>query len=132
MGSVRDGEPLPGICKTLTWEGKTYRLYVLQLENASISFFVEGGTIRMGTLAFSTPPTDLLPATSSLLLGHRNASLARLLAEFLAVRLRCLSLASVHCEGEADVGTGTALMELARAALTATGGLQSSGRGGSH
>jgi hypothetical protein len=55
---------------------------------------------KLGTLAIAVPkPRDLLePATSSILLGDKNAISARMFAEYLASRKEKIALVSIYLE----------------------------------
>ena len=76
--------------------GSTYSAILLEMENAYLFLLSEGGE-RLGTLAVSLPPKPGIigPPLSSILLGERNATLSRMLAERLAQKLRRLVLVSI-------------------------------------
>lgn len=89
---------------SLEREGKVHKVNLLQMENAVFAFCYEG-TMKIGTLAISTPGlTEGVVGTSSVLLGARYLIAARALAERLAAIFKKMSLVSLNTslsEGEA-------------------------------
>jgi len=75
---------------------KVFSAVLIETKNAYIMLLSEGEE-NLGTLAVSLPPRPGMigPPLSSVLLGERNATLARLLAERLAKSLRKMVLVSV-------------------------------------
>ena len=106
----------PKIAKeTLSWRGKTLNVYLLELENAVVGFFSEGEEVRLGTLALALPrglPPSL--GSSSILLGHRNAGIARILAEYLSSKHGKMALISVFLRREAEIADQKSLLQLAK------------------
>jgi len=102
--------------ETLSRQGRTFTVYLLELENAVVSFFFEEEKFRLGTLALALPRTLQPPGlgSSSILLGHKNINIARILAEYLSSRYGKLSLASVFLQKEADFEGARNLLELAK------------------
>jgi len=84
------------IKEELVERNTTFLAVRIETENANQLFLSEGQD-RLGTLAVSIPqPKELLgPPLSSILLGDRNATAARLLAELLAHKTRKIALVSV-------------------------------------
>jgi len=76
--------------------GTTYSAILLEMKNACI-FLLSEGEERLGTLAVSLPPRPGMigPPLSSILLGERNVTLSRMLAERLAKRLERMVLVSI-------------------------------------
>ena len=76
--------------------GTTYSAILLKMKNAYI-FLLSEGEERLGTLAVSLPPRPGMvgPPLSSILLGERNVTLSRMLAERLAKRLGRMVLVSI-------------------------------------
>ena len=79
----------------------------LETKNASLILLSEGED-QLGTLAVAIPQTRKMigPPLSSILLGDRNAIIARILAERLAEKMKKISLVSVFTKtfGEREVG----------------------------
>lgn len=101
--------------ETLTRHGRTFNVYLLEAKNAVVCFFFEGD-FKLGTIAFALP-RGLQPSghgISNLLLGHRNANITRILAEYLASTYGKLSLVSVFLPEEGDLEGEKSLLELAK------------------
>lgn len=94
-------------------QGET-TFYAIRLEtrNANLLFLSEAED-QLGTLAVAMPPTEKMvgPPVSSILLGDRNAIVARLIAERLAQKTGKIGLASVFSKLN-DTETGTAFLKL--------------------
>jgi len=79
----------------------------LEMKNASLVILSEGED-QLGTLAVALPqaPKMIGPPLSSILLGDRNAMIARILAERLAQRTKKIALISVFTKtiNEREVG----------------------------
>jgi hypothetical protein len=69
---------------------------------------------KLGTLAIAVPkPRDLLgPASSSVLLGDKNAISARMFAEYLASRKEKIALVSIYLETIDEMRAQSILMKL--------------------
>ena len=69
---------------------------------------------KLGTLAIAVPkPRDLLgPASSSILLGDKNAISARMFAEYLASRKGKIALVSIYLEAIDEVRAQSIFMRL--------------------
>lgn len=69
---------------------------------------------KLGTLAIAVPrPKDLLgPATSSILLGDKNAISARMFAEYLASRKEKITLVSIYLEKMGEMQAQSIFMRL--------------------
>jgi len=69
---------------------------------------------KLGTMAIAVPkPKDLLgPATSSILLGDKNAISARMFAEYLASRKGKIALVSIYLERMGEVQAQSIFMRL--------------------
>ncbi len=77
----------------------------IETGNANVLFLSEADD-QLGTLAVAMPPTEKMvgPPVSSILLGDRNAMIARMMAERLAQKTGKLALASVFTKlGDQDV-----------------------------
>lgn len=81
-----------------------HKVTLLPLENAVLALFYEG-TIKIGTLAVSTPGLrEGGPGNSSVLLGGKYLIVARALAERVAATYNKMSIVSINTvltEGEA-------------------------------
>ena len=77
-------------------KGRIFSAVLVETKNAYIMLLSEGEE-SLGTLAVSLPqkPGMIGPPLSSILLGERNVTLARLLAERLAKTLNKIALVSV-------------------------------------
>ena len=69
---------------------------------------------KLGTMAIAVPkPKDLLgPATSSILIGDKNAISARMFAEYLASRKGKIALVSIYLERMGEVQAQSIFMRL--------------------
>jgi len=85
----------------------------LETKNASLLLLSEGED-QLGTLAVALPQSDKMlgPPVSSILLGDRNAIIARLIAERLAHKTGKLGLASVFTNKLSDPDAGTVFLKL--------------------
>ncbi|MCK4439919.1 hypothetical protein KAU85_02935 [Candidatus Bathyarchaeota archaeon] len=85
----------------------------LETENSCIVLLSENED-KLGTLAIAVPkPQDLLgPASSSILLGDRNAISARMFAEYLASRKEKIALVSVYLKTINETQGQSILMKL--------------------
>jgi hypothetical protein len=85
-------------------DGRVHKINLLQMDNAVLALCYEG-TIKIGTLAISTPGLrDGAVGTSSVLLGGKYLIAARALAERSAAIFNKMSLVSLNTtltEGEA-------------------------------
>ena len=100
--------------KSITLEGRTYTGYLMEMENAVLGFFYEGEAMRLGTLAIAIPtPQPLTRTTSTILLGHKNVNIARIVAEYLAAKKNKISLASIYLK-EADLACEKGLLTLVK------------------
>jgi hypothetical protein len=85
----------------------------LDTKNATLLLLSEGED-QLGTLAVALPQQNKMlgPPVSSILLGDRNAVIARLIAERLAHKTGKLGLASVFTTKLSDTDAGTAFLKL--------------------
>jgi ubiquinone biosynthesis protein UbiJ len=99
--------------ETITINGKHLTAYLVEFKNAIIGVFSEEEG-NFGTLALALPAYQHQPEVgrSTILLGHKNAALARILAENLAAKFGKISLSSVFLRLEGDLETGKALTNL--------------------
>lgn len=78
--------------------GRVFRLSLLELGNAVLTFFYEGN-MKLGTLAVALPGLgETHVTTSSILLGGKYLLSARALAEKVAGTFKKMSLSSVHVD----------------------------------
>lgn len=98
--------------KSVEREGRKFTVYYVEFENAVFGFFFEGENRRVGTVALATPKTSLTMASSTLIIGHKNANIARILAENLASKFRKIAFSSVFIYRENDIHTNRILLEL--------------------
>lgn len=85
----------------------TFSALRIETGNANLLFLSEAED-QLGTLAVAMPPTERMigPPISSILLGDRNAMIARMIAERLAQKTGKIALASVFTRlGDQDVAT---------------------------
>jgi len=85
----------------------------METKNACLILLSENED-KLGTLAIAVPkPRDLIgPASSSILLGDRNAISARMFAEHLASRKGKIALVSIYLETIDEMGAQSILMRL--------------------
>jgi len=85
----------------------------IEMKNAGITFLSEGED-RLGTLVVSIPQRHELigPPISSVLIGDRNITVARALAERLAERTKKIALISVFIRSLQEKEAGPLLLEL--------------------
>ena len=81
---------------------KKYVARLFKLDNALLVFFDEETDFRLGTLAFGMPDLGGMHHLSSVLLGEKNVSIARLLAERLSAFTKGMVLVSIHIASELD------------------------------
>ena len=86
---------------------------LVKMKNAYIMLLSEGEE-NLGTLAVSLPQKQAMigPPLSSILLGERNATLARLLAERLAGTVKKMALVSVFVISIDEKEAGPTLLRL--------------------
>jgi len=101
-----------------TEKGALFVATYLEVKNANLILLSEGDD-RLGTLAVAIPPAreKLGPPLSSLLLGDRNITIARLLAERLAGNTKKIALVSVFVKTMDETEAGPILLRLAEKAL---------------
>jgi hypothetical protein len=81
---------------SLERDGVIHKVSLLPLENAVLALFYEG-TIKIGTLAVSTPGLrEGGPGTSSVLLGGKYLISARALAERVSASYNKMSIVSIN------------------------------------
>lgn len=85
----------------------------METKNACLVLLSENED-KLGTLAIAVPkPKDLLgPASSSILLGDKNAISARMFAEYLASRKPKIALVSIYLETVDEMRAQSILMRL--------------------
>ncbi|UCE96143.1 MAG: hypothetical protein JSV51_00605 [Candidatus Bathyarchaeota archaeon] len=92
----------------------------LKTENAGLVLLSENED-RLGTLAASVPPAlDIRtqPFLSSILLGDRNTTTARMLAEHLASKTGKIGLVSIHLKTVDETKANPILMKLFKKVTT--------------
>jgi hypothetical protein len=95
-------------------EQNTHFLAVYMETKNSCLVLLSESEDKLGTLAIAVPqPQDLLgPASSSVILGDRNAISARMFAEFLASRMKKIALVSVYLRTIDEMQARSVLMKL--------------------
>jgi hypothetical protein len=90
----------------------------LETRNASLMLLSEGEE-QLGTLAVALPQEEKMagPPLSSILLGDRNVTTARILAERLAKTVNKIALVSVFIKTISETETGPILLKLFRNTL---------------
>ena len=85
----------------------------MEAKNACLILLSENED-KLGTLAIAVPkPKDLLgPASSSILLGDKNAISARMFAEYLASRKGKIALVSIYLEKMGETQAQSIFMRL--------------------
>jgi len=85
----------------------------METKNACLILLSENED-KLGTLAIAVPkPKDLIgPASSSILLGDKNAISARMFAEYLASRKGKIALVSIYLETIDEMRAQSILMRL--------------------
>ena len=104
---------LPHTSKSIKENDKTFYLHTIELENAILSFFFEEKE-RLGTLAIATPKNLESPGSSSIMLGYKNVTITRLLAELLAANSNKIAITFVFINTESDFSTNKILFKLAQ------------------
>jgi hypothetical protein len=94
-------------------DGKKVSGCLIKLENATVVLFDEKEQIRLGTLAAGIPDYGGEHFLTSVLLGERNESEARLLAEKVSVAVKGMALVSVHLEPLRGLDSLAPLIKLA-------------------
>ena len=98
--------------------GMLFAALYLNTRNASLMLLSEGED-QLGTLAVAIPQEEKMvgPPLSSILLGDRNVTTARVLAERLAKTMNKIALVSVFTKTFNETETGPILLELFRKIL---------------
>lgn len=104
---------LPQTSNSIKENGRTFYMHSIELENAILSFFFEE-KMRVGTLAIATPRTRETMGSSSIILGYKNSTITRLLAEHLAAKFNKIAITSVFIYAESDIHTNKILLKLAQ------------------
>jgi len=94
-------------------EGTKVNGFLIKLENATILLFDEKEEICLGTLAAGIPDLGGEHYLTSVLLGERNETEAKLLAEQVSVLDGGIALVSVHLEPLSGLNSLAPLMKLA-------------------
>lgn len=99
-------------------KGMLFFALYLGTKNASLILLSEGDD-RLGTLAVAIPqaPKMVGPPLSSILLGDRNVTIARVLAERLAAKMNKIALVSVFIETVDEWEAGPVLLKLVEKTL---------------
>ena len=95
-------------------EQNTHFLAVYMETKNSCLILLSENEDKLGTLAIAVPkPRDLLgPASSSVLLGDKNAISARMFAEYLASRKEKIALVSIYLETIDEMQAQSIFMKL--------------------
>ncbi len=93
---------------------KKFSAVVFHVENAVFAFFTEGKEPRLGTLAVALPlrREGVAPALSSILLGDRNQTITRILAERFVAVFNKIGLVSTFTETVEENVAGRIFMRL--------------------
>lgn len=99
-------------------KGMLFSALYLGTKNASLILLSEGDD-RLGTLAVAIPqaPKMVGPPLSSILLGDRNVTIARVLAERLAAKMNKIALVSVFIKTVDELEAGPVLLKLVEKTL---------------
>jgi hypothetical protein len=99
-------------------DGVLFLAVYLETRNASLILLSEGED-RLGTLAVAMPQEQRLvgPPVSSVLLGDRNVTVTRVLAEHLAKTMNKIALVSVFTKTVSERETGPILLRLVRKSI---------------
>jgi len=87
---------------------------MIKIENATMAFFDEKGSLKLGTLAVAMPQFEGKTCVSSILLGDRNQVITKVLAEYLARTFNGIVLVSTHLAEARESEIGPALLKLAQ------------------
>ena len=95
--------------------GVLFLAIYMETRNASLILLSEGED-QLGTLAVAIPPEQRTvgPPLSSILLGDRNVTTARVLAERLAKTMNKIALVSVFTKTVSEGEAGPVLLKLVR------------------
>jgi len=93
---------------------RKFSTFLFELENAVLAFFTEGRAPRLGTLAVALPlkMRSAEQALSSILLGERNQTVTRILAERLVTIFNKIALVSTFTETIDETKVGRIFMNL--------------------
>jgi hypothetical protein len=86
--------------------------YMLRMDNAVLILFDRKGSSRLGTLAVGIPGLYGVHQASSVLLGDKNAVLAKMLAERLSGATGKIALVSLHAEALSEEGGPAQIVKL--------------------
>ena len=95
-------------------EGDVHFLAVyMEINNACIVLLSEGED-QLGTLAVAIPPSaqTTTPSLSSVLIGDRNTTTARIFAERLAAKVNKIGLASIYLKAISEAEAAPVLLRL--------------------
>lgn len=112
----------------LSIEGINLLAMYLELGNAALVFISESSD-QLGTLAASVPTAKNLgsqPFLSSTLLGDRNITITRALAERLAAKTGKIGLVSVHLKSVNEAEATAAVMKLFKTVTSQPGSIKES------
>ncbi|MFQ6064388.1 MAG: hypothetical protein ACE5L6_02830 [Candidatus Bathyarchaeia archaeon] len=103
-------------------KGVLFLAVYLETRNASLILLSEGED-QLGTLAIAIPQEQKMlgPPLSSILLGDRNVTTARVLAERLAKTMNKIALVSVFTRTVSERDAGPILLKLLRKTLGTQG-----------
>ena len=87
---------------------------IIKIENATIAFFDEKGSLKLGTLAVAMPQFEGKICISSILLGDRNQIITKILAEYLARTFNGIALVSTHLAENIEKIASPTLLKLAQ------------------
>jgi hypothetical protein len=90
-------------------EEKKYHCGVLELENAVLALFWEGGEPKLGSTTVTLPGT-----ASSQLLGDRDTLLGRTLGTYIAAKYGKMSLVSTNLSKGYSEAVGKGLLDLVK------------------
>lgn len=93
---------------------KKFSTVLFEIENSVLAFFTEGKEPRLGTLAIALPlkMKSTEPTLSSTLLGDRNQTITRILAERLVTIFNKIALVSTFTETVDETMGGRIFMKL--------------------
>ena len=117
MGKVERAE----VVKEELFEQDTRFLAVYVETKNSCLIMLSEKEDKLGTMAIAVPkPADLLgPATSSVLVGDRNAVSARMFAEYVAAKKRKIAMVSVYLDKLGEMQAQAFFMHLIEKVLRA-------------
>jgi len=98
-------------------QNRKFVAVLFKMENATLVFAFEGKRIKLGTLAIAMPQFGGKTYMSSILLGERNVSLTKILAEQISRAFHGIALVSTHFAEIHNADVSSTILKLVKKLL---------------